>query len=68
MFCDQISIKVIAGPGGNGMLHFRREKFRPQGGPDGGDGGNGGSIIFTTDSNLNTLASFLSRKIYQAQS
>lgn len=67
MFCDQITIKIIAGKGGDGMLHFRREKFRERGGPDGGDGGHGGSIIFTIDSNLNTLASFLSRKIYNAE-
>lgn len=67
MFCDQAPIMVIAGKGGDGMTHFRREKFVAYGGPDGGDGGNGGSIIFQVDENLNTLADFKSHKIFRAE-
>ena len=48
-FIDEASIELIAGKGGNGCLSFRREKFIPKGGPDGGDGGRGGSIIFQAE-------------------
>ena len=48
-FIDEASIEVTAGNGGNGCLSFRREKFIPKGGPDGGDGGSGGEIIIETD-------------------
>lgn len=55
MFVDQVKIYVKAGKGGNGALSFRREKFVPRGGPDGGDGGNGGDIILTASTRLSTL-------------
>ncbi len=51
---DEAEIDVIAGNGGNGCIGFRREKFIPLGGPDGGDGGNGGSVWLAADENLNT--------------
>ena len=54
-FIDEASIEVTAGNGGNGCLSFRREKFIPKGGPDGGDGGSGGDIIIETDESLTTL-------------
>lgn len=66
-FVDEVKIKVKAGAGGNGCLSFRREKFVPYGGPDGGDGGNGGSIFFVTDANLNTLVDFRFKKIFEAE-
>lgn len=68
MFCDELKLKIIAGDGGNGGLSFRREKFVPRGGPDGGDGGRGGNIIFRATSNLNTLGHLANRKMYKAES
>ena len=57
-FVDEATIEVIAGKGGNGVASFRREKFIPKGGPDGGDGGRGGSIRAVADRNINTLVDF----------
>ncbi len=58
MFVDQVKIFLKAGKGGNGCVSFRREKYVPKGGPDGGKGGDGGSIFLVSDSNLNTLSYF----------
>ena len=54
-FIDEALIRVEAGDGGNGCVSFRREKFIPKGGPDGGDGGDGGDVYLVADENLNTL-------------
>jgi GTP-binding protein len=65
-FIDEATIKIKAGDGGNGCLSFRREKFIPRGGPDGGDGGDGGSIYLQADPNLNTLVDFRHKRFYEA--
>ncbi len=65
-FVDEATIHVHAGDGGNGALSFRREKFVPRGGPDGGDGGVGGSIYFEARSGLNTLADFRYTRQFRA--
>ena len=65
---DKVSICVIAGNGGNGSVSFRREKFVPLGGPDGGDGGKGGNVIIEGDSSFNNLNFFLHRRYFKAQS
>src|SRR5690554_49166 len=67
-FVDEAEITVEAGKGGNGCLSFRREKFIPKGGPDGGDGGDGGSVYLVADSALNTLIDFRFQRRYRAQS
>ncbi|MGJ7901345.1 Obg family GTPase CgtA [Lysobacter sp. 1R34A] len=64
---DEAEIKVIAGNGGNGCIGFRREKFIPLGGPDGGDGGAGGSVWLVADENVNTLVDFRHQKQFRAQ-
>ncbi|MCL2140221.1 MAG: GTPase ObgE [Dehalococcoidia bacterium] len=64
---DKVSISVKAGDGGNGAVTFRREKFVPYGGPDGGDGGKGGDVIAQADASLTTLAFFHNGKLYQAE-
>lgn len=66
-FVDEATIDVQAGDGGNGCVSFRREKYIPFGGPDGGDGGDGGSVYLVADSNLNTLADFRFERRFQAQ-
>ena len=66
MFIDQVHVQVLAGKGGDGCVSFRREKFIPKGGPDGGNGGNGGNIILRVDSNLRTLLDFRYKRIFKA--
>jgi GTP-binding protein len=66
MFIDQAEIYVSSGKGGNGIVHFRREKYVPRGGPDGGDGGKGGDIVFEVRNSLNTLAAFRHKRRYVA--
>ena len=58
MFVDNVEITIKAGNGGSGLASFRREKFLPFGGPDGGDGGKGGDIYFIADSNMEDLGTF----------
>ena len=66
-FFDEAIIEVIAGDGGNGSASFRREKYVPRGGPDGGDGGRGGSIYVVADRNINTLIDYRYARIHRAQ-
>ncbi|KLT73067.1 GTPase CgtA [Neisseria arctica] len=66
-FIDEAKIEVVAGKGGNGAVSFRREKFVPRGGPDGGDGGKGGSVWALADENINTLVEYRFVKRYQAK-
>ena len=65
-FVDEATIRVEAGDGGNGVVSFRREKYIPKGGPDGGDGGDGGNVFLLADTNLNTLVDYKFTKFYQA--
>ncbi|MBQ3776431.1 MAG: Obg family GTPase CgtA [Ruminobacter sp.] len=65
-FVDEAKIRVEAGDGGNGIVSFRREKFIPKGGPDGGDGGNGGDVYMRADTSVNTLIDFQFQKFYMA--
>ncbi len=65
-FVDEATIRVMAGKGGDGCLSFRREKFIPRGGPDGGDGGDGGSVYLVVDKGLNTLADFRHARHFKA--
>ncbi|MDA8646248.1 Obg family GTPase CgtA [Porticoccaceae bacterium] len=67
-FVDEATIKVQAGKGGNGCLSFRREKYIPRGGPDGGDGGDGGSVILVAKEGLNTLIDFRYTRHFKAES
>ncbi len=66
-FVDEATIEVVAGKGGNGAASFRREKFIPRGGPDGGDGGRGGSIYAIADRNINTLVDFRYARLHRAK-
>ncbi|MBV8048525.1 MAG: GTPase ObgE [Paludibacterium sp.] len=66
-FIDEARIEVVGGKGGNGAASFRREKYVPFGGPDGGDGGRGGSIYAVADENINTLVEYRFVKRYQAE-
>ena len=66
-FVDEALIDVIAGDGGNGAVSFRREKYVPRGGPDGGDGGRGGSVYAVADRNINTLIDYRYARINRAQ-
>lgn len=66
-FVDEAVIRVEAGDGGNGIVSFRREKYIPRGGPDGGDGGDGGNVYLRADTNLNTLVDFRFTKFYKAE-
>ncbi len=65
-FVDEAKIRVEAGAGGNGCLSFRREKYIPRGGPDGGDGGEGGSVYLVASADLNTLVDFRYRRLFRA--
>ncbi len=66
MFIDEANIYIKAGDGGNGVISFRREKYVPKGGPDGGDGGDGGSVHFLADPNINTLLDFSGKHHWHA--
>ncbi|WP_224555286.1 Obg family GTPase CgtA [Pectobacterium versatile] len=66
-FVDEATILVVAGDGGNGCVSFRREKYIPNGGPDGGDGGDGGDVYLLADENLNTLIDYRFEKAFRAE-
>ena len=67
MFHDRARIRIKAGRGGDGGLSFRREKFVPKGGPDGGDGGRGGDVIIVADKDLRDLSSFRAKSVFDAR-
>ena len=66
-FVDEVTVRVQAGNGGDGCVSFRREKFIPKGGPDGGDGGDGGNVYLVGSSGLNTLADFRVARRFKAE-
>ncbi len=66
-FVDEVEVKVDAGDGGNGAISFRREKYVPMGGPDGGDGGDGGDVFLVADEGLNTLIDYRFERFHKAQ-
>lgn len=66
-FVDEVEIRVDAGDGGNGSISFRREKYIPKGGPDGGDGGDGGDVYLQADENLNTLIDYRFERFHKAE-
>lgn len=68
MFVDRVEIFVKGGDGGRGCLSFRREKYVPKGGPDGGDGGNGGNVILRADTDADNLAPLVNRRFWKAES
>lgn len=65
-FVDEAKIRVMAGKGGDGLVHFHREAYRPKGGPDGGDGGKGGDVVFRADPHKSTLADVALKPLYKA--
>lgn len=67
MLVDSVEIELRAGRGGDGIISWRREKFVPKGGPDGGDGGRGGSVVLKSSNNLDTLSGFRYRKVFHAE-
>ena len=67
MFLDEAEIFVRSGKGGDGVVHFRREKYVPFGGPDGGDGGKGGDVYLEVKPTLNTLSAFRHQTRFQAE-
>src|SRR3990167_9008440 len=66
-FIDQVIIEVVAGNGGHGCMSFRREKFVPKGGPDGGDGGDGASVYLEAKEGLNTLIDYRYKRFFEAE-
>jgi len=67
MFRDECELEVVAGRGGDGMLSFRREKYVPRGGPDGGDGGNGGDVVLLATTRLNSLLALGRKRLHRAK-
>ncbi|MCL2216261.1 MAG: GTPase CgtA, partial [Defluviitaleaceae bacterium] len=67
MFVDNVNITIESGAGGHGHISFRREKYVPNGGPDGGDGGRGGSVVFEASADMNTLVDFRYKKVFKAE-
>ena len=67
MFADSARIIIKSGKGGDGHVSFRREKFIPKGGPDGGDGGRGGNVIAIGDTNINTLLDYRYKRLIKAE-
>lgn len=66
-FIDEVELEVVSGDGGNGCVGWRREKYVPRGGPDGGNGGNGGNVRFVADENFNTLMHFRGQKVFRGE-
>lgn len=67
MYFDEVVIEVFGGKGGDGVIHFRREKYVPRGGPDGGDGGRGGNVVLKVDPHQNTLSNFRHQRVFKAK-